>query len=328
MALWLNTIIVIGALLLEAAAGYPSALFRRIRHPVVWIGALLGALERRLNRPGMPEATQRLNGVLAVGTVIAATVAAAVLLEAAVLLLLPAVLGLVVLIVLASTLIAARSLYVHVADVAVALETGGVDAGREAVAKIVGRDTSSLDEAGVARAAIESLAENFSDGVVAPSFWGVLLGFPGMAAYKAINTADSMIGHLDERHAAFGAAAAKLDDLFNVPASRLATLWLVLAAGVHRDASVKAAFAIARRDGSKHRSPNAGWPEAAMAGGLGLKLCGPRDYHGATADEPWIGDGTGEIGVTDIRLALKLYVIACIVQILVLVVLLLVIARL
>ncbi len=209
----------------------------------------------------------------------------------------------------ASTLIAARSLYEHVTAVADALEAGGVEAGREAVAKIVGRDTGDLDEAGVARAAIESLAENFSDGVVAPCVWGLLLGLPGMAAYKATNTADSMIGHRTERHAAFGWAAAKLDDLLNLPASRLAALWLALAAAVRGDASVKAAFATIRRDARKHRSPNAGWPEAAMAGALGLKLSGPRVYHGTETDDAWIGDGASEVTAADIRRALALYTV-------------------
>ncbi len=328
MGLSFNAVIVIGALLMEASFGYPDGLFRRVRHPAVWVGALVNALDKRLNVPSLPEARRRLNGVLALGTLIAACSAAAVLIEDLALSLLPGLLALLVLMFVASTLIAARSLHEHVTAVAAALEAGGVEAGREAVAKIVGRDTGDLDQAGVARAAIESLAENFSDGVVAPCVWGFLLGLPGMAAYKATNTADSMIGHRTERHAAFGWAAAKLDDLLNLPASRLAALWLALAAAVRGDASVKAAFATIRRDARKHRSPNAGWPEAAMAGALGFKLSGPRVYHGTETDDAWIGDGTSEVAAADIRRAVALYTAACVLQVVVFVLFAVLIARL
>ena len=223
----------------------------------------------------MPEDERRLNGWIALGLLLAAFVLPALALQYAVLQL-PAPLALVILACLASTLIAQRSLYEHVAAVADALDDGGLEAGREAVAKIVGRDTRALDEAGVARAAIESLAENFSDGVVAPSFWGALLGLPGMVAYKAINTADSMIGHRTPRHEAFGYAAAKVDDLVNLPASRLAALL----SRARRLVSWRCRFQpralqTVRRDADNHRSPNAGWPEAAMAGALGLQLCRP-----------------------------------------------------
>jgi len=198
-----------------------------------------------------------------------------------------------------------------VADV---LDACGLEAAREAVAKIVGRDPGTLDESGVARAAIESLAENFSDGVVAPAIWGVLFGLPGMAAYKAINTADSMIGHCTPRHEEFGYAAAKVDDVVNLPASRLAALWIAFAAHFHDDADLRTALTIVRKDAHLHRSPNAGWPEAAMAGALNLKLSGPRSYHGALTEDDWIGDGNGEATSADIRRALALYKTACSVQ--------------
>ena len=170
---------------------------------------------------------------------------------------------------LASALIAQRSLHRHVANVARALDEGGVAAGRSAVAHIVGRDTEELDAAGIARAAIESLAENFSDAIVAPVIWMVIGGLPGAALYKAINTADSMIGHRTPRYAAFGWAAARLDDLVNLPASRLSALLLVAAAALSRDASAPEAWSAVWRDATRHRSPNAGYPEAAMAGALG-----------------------------------------------------------
>ena len=176
----------------------------------------------------------------------------------------------------ASTLVAQRSLHRHVAEVAAALEGSGVTSGRAAVAHIVGRDTAGLDTAGIARAAIESLAENFSDAIVAPVLWMVIGGLPGGALYKAINTADSMIGHRTPRHADFGWAAARLDDLVNLPASRLSALLLVAAAALNADGSAAAAWRAVRRDAARHRSPNAGYPEAAMAGALGLSLAGPR----------------------------------------------------
>ena len=252
--------------------GYPQALYRVAGHPVTWIGALLAGLEARLNR----GERRRLAGAATLVLVLAAAALPAWALQQW---LIGSWLGFIALAAMASSMLAQRSLYAHVKRVADALDAGGLDAGRRAVAEIVGRDPAALDEAGVARAAIESLAENFSDGVVAPLFWFALAGLPGAAAYKAANTADSMIGHRSARYAQFGWAAARFDDLVNLPASRLAALWLTLAAGTRGGA----AWAAVRRDASAHRSPNAGWPEAAMAGALGLKLAGSarlRRRHG------------------------------------------------
>jgi adenosylcobinamide-phosphate synthase len=315
MTVALNLFIVFGALLIEAAFGYPGFVFRRIKHPVVWMGSLLDQLERRLNQDSMPEDRRGLNGMLALGVLLLVTILLAFALQIVFLHLLPHALTILVLAIVASKMVAQRSLYNHVKAVADALDARGAEGGRAAVTAIVGRDTASLDGSGVARAAIESLAENFSDGVVGPAFWGALGGLPGMAAYKAVNTADNMIGHHTPRHAAFGFSAAKLDDLLNLPASRLAALWLALAALFHRDADASAALATVRRDASRHRSPNAGWPEAAMAGALGLKLAGPRSYHGTLTQDAWIGCGRSEATVADIRRALGLYTTACALQI-------------
>ena len=299
--------LVAAALLLEAAAGYPNALFSAIRHPVVWAGALIGWLDRTLNREGLPPADRRSRGVLAVAVLLATSAGPAWVLQA----LLPWPL----LVVLAATLPAQRSLYAYVAAVGDALRDGGLPAGRQAVAHIVGRNPDTLDEAAVVRAAIESLAENFSDGVVAPAVWGVVAGLPGMAAYKAVNTADSMIGHLTPRHRAFGWAAARLDDLVNLPASRLSAAWLVLAACLQRGASPGLALCTVRRDARQHRSPNAGWPEAAVAGALGLRLAGPRTYGTVTVADAWMGDGRAEATLDDLRRALALYRTACALQV-------------
>lgn len=295
------------ALLIEAAFGYPATLYGLLRHPVAWVGWVLTHLERALNRPDWPPAIRRLAGALTLLVLLGIFGGLAVVVTR----MLPHNwLGAAVVALLAATLSAQQSLYTHVAAVAAALEARDLDAARRAVGMIVGRDTDVLDEAGVARAAIESLAENFSDGIVAPAFWTALFGLPGGLLYKTANTADSMIGHRNERYAAFGWAAARVDDLINLPASRLAVLWLVAAALVD-GANVAAAVRVVRRDAGHHRSPNAGWPEAAMAGALGLKLAGPRVYGAQTVDDAFMGDGRRDAGASDIRRALRLYRWAC-----------------
>lgn len=297
------------ALLLEACFGYPAGIYARIGHPVTWIGALIGRLDRALNREGDGFALRRGKGAFALLAVLAIVAGISIVLTLAV-----APLGLLALLplaILASTLLAQRSLHEHVARVAAALDAEGLAGGRREVAMIVGRNPASLDEAGVARAAIESLSENFSDGVVAPAFWLGAAGLPGIALYKAINTADSMIGHKTERHLAFGWAAARLDDLVNLPASRLTALLLIAAAALDRDADAGAGWRAVTRDARHHRSPNAGWPEAAMAGSLGLRLAGPRIYGKTRVDDVWMGDGRAKATAADIRRALRLYRRAC-----------------
>ena len=292
------------ALLFEAKLGYPERVARAIGHPVMWMGALVGALDRRLNRGDAQPLRRKAAGVLALLVLIVVVGGVAYLIQHW-LLLVP--LGMIPLAIIASTLLAQRSLHAHVERVALALEDEGIEAARARVSEIVGRDTAALDEAGVARAAIESLAENFSDGVVAPSLWMVVGGLPGAAIYKAINTTDSMIGHHSERYEQFGWASARLDDLVNLPASRLSALLLIAAAYVTPGASASEAFGTVLRDASRHRSPNAGYPEAAMAGALGLALVGPRSYGGKPADGTWIGDGRYGATAEDIRAALTLY---------------------
>jgi adenosylcobinamide-phosphate synthase len=314
MGLSFNFLTMFCAAVFEAVFGYPRALYKGIGHPVTWMGAVIRVVEIRLNRTTMSDGLRRFNGALLLVVLLLLVTLPAAALQYGILRVLPPFIALLVLAVLASTLIAQGSLHQHVAAVANALDSWGLDAGRKAVAKIVGRDTGSLDQAGVSRAAIESLAENFSDGVVAPVFYGGLFGLPGIAAYKAVNTADSMIGHQTPRFAAFGFAAAKLDDLLNLPASRLAALWIALAAFFHAGASVGGAFSVVGRDAGRHRSPNAGWPEAAMAGALGIQVSGPRVYAGVPNEDPWIGDGSSEATAADIRRALGIYRTACILQ--------------
>ncbi len=290
------------ALLLDWLIGDPKALYRRVPHPVVLFGRLVGRLEAELNR----GEARRLRGLAAI--LLTAGLAASIgALLTRIFGALP--FGWLIEVLAVATLIAQRDLYGHVAAVARALDRDGLYGGRLAVAHIVGRDPRSLDTAGVGRAAIESCAENFSDGVVAPVFWYLLLGLPGLLAYKAINTADSMIGHTAPRYRRFGWAAARIDDLVNLIPARIAGGLLALAAFPWAEAGN--AWRAMWRDARKHRSPNAGWQEAAMAGALGLALNGPRRYGGVVKDDPWMGDGRSAVTSDDIRRALRLYAIAC-----------------
>ncbi len=304
----------LAALLIEAAFGYPDRLYRRIGHPVTWIGALIDLAERGWNLPQRAASERRAAGIRLICVLVLVAGGVALGLQIAIESVLPMLPSSIVLGLLASTALAQRSLDKHVSGVASALEQEGLAAGRKAVSEIVGRDPDALDEAGVSRAAIESLAENFSDGVVAPLFWLVVAGLPGAAIYKAINTADSMIGHKSERYRAFGWAAARLDDVVNLPASRLAALWLVAAAALTPDASARGALRAVGHDARRHHSPNAGWPESAMAGALGLRLAGPRAYGGKTIEDHWMGDGRADLSAADICAALRLYRVACVLQ--------------
>jgi len=257
------------ALLLDAALGEPGWLWQRMAHPAVLMGRAVGWLDRTLNQgrrrrlTGVAATAILVLGAGAVGAAIAA-VPDAGLLE----------------VLAAAILLAQRSLVDHVRAVADALRLSVAD-GRLMVARIVGRDTAALDGPGVARAAIESAAENLSDGIVAPAFWFLIGGLPGMLIYKAVNTADSMIGHRTPRHEAFGWAAARLDDGLNWVPARLTALLIAVTHGHFDPAPIL-------RDGPLHRSPNAGWPEAAMAVVLDVALSGPRSYHGERKDYPWV----------------------------------------
>jgi adenosylcobinamide-phosphate synthase len=306
---WSEPLSLLIALGIDAWYGDPVALYRKLPHPVVVIGKVIAWADRRFNRESDAPRRRRDAGIALVVVLVAAALLVGWLIQA---LLLRLPLGRLWLGLAMSALIAQRSLYGHVADVARAVEVSGVEGGRLAVAKIVGRDPNRLDRAAVSRAAIESLAENFSDAVVAPAFWALLLGLPGLVAYKAINTADSMIGHRSPRHRDFGWAAARLDDVVNFPAARLSALLLALGAFLLPGADPGAACAVTLRDARHLRSPNAGWPEAALAGALGFALNGPRSYHGVPSEEPWTNArGRKALDAPDIWQALRLYLRAC-----------------
>lgn len=287
------------AMAVDALTGWPSWLFTRIGHPVTWLGRLIGTIDAGWNRASDPPPLRRAAGIAGALVVIALSVVIGWALQS----LLPwGWIQIVIAGVVAWPLVALRSLHDHVAAVANPLQAGDIAASRDAVSRIVGRDPAALDEAGIARAAIESLAENASDGIVAPLFWGVLFGLPGILGYKAINTLDSMIGHRSERHEAFGWAAARIDDVANFIPARLTGFLFVLLAPRRSEA-----LSCMMRDARRHRSPNAGWPEAAMAGALGVRLSGPRIYHGSTTNEPWLNEGARDPLAADISEGLTVY---------------------
>lgn len=305
-ALW----VLLGALLLDAAIGDPGWLWRRLPHPVAWLGRLVALGDAWLNRETWSASRRRAAGTGWLLVILAVTLGAGWLVERG-LRTLPA--GPFWVALAASILIAQRGLYQHVARVRDAFRDG-IEAARGAVAMIVGRETARLDEAGVVRAAIESTAENFSDGIVAPAFWFAIGGLPGLLAYKAVNTADSMIGHLSDRHRDFGWAAARFDDLLNLLPARLSALLIALSAPLARG-RVSQALAVARRDAGTHRSPNAGWPEAAMAAALGLALGGPRLYAAGAVESSFLfPEGRRHASSADIGRGLKVLVGACSLQ--------------
>lgn len=292
------------ALAVDALIGDPPALWRRIPHPVAMIGATIGAADRLMNRESDTGARRRALGWIALGVMLCAAFAFGLLLTA-VFSALP--FGWIGTLAVVTVLLAGRSLFDHVRAVARALDRG-LDEARIEVAHIVGRDPESLDAPAIARASIESLAENFSDGVVAPAFWFAVLGLPGLIAYKTLNTADSMIGHRNARYRDFGRSAARLDDFANLVPARLAGCLVALAAplGAGRP---RAAFRVMIADARRHRSPNAGWPEAAMAGALGVALAGPRHYGGAVVRDPFLNpEGNRTPTAGDVRRGLSVYV--------------------
>ena len=278
------------ALALERQLGYPQRLVGTIGHPVMWFGKLISFCETRLNTPARTPAQRKLAGMVALGLLLLSVLIVTVGIRT-VLSWQP--LGWLIEMLLATAFLAQKELGRAVTAVSDALRTS-LEAGREAVSHVVGRDPQTLDEPGVARAAIETLAESTSDGVVAPWLFLALLGLPG-------------IGHMDDRYRDYGWAAAKLDDLLNWIPARFSAVLITAACFFVPGASPGKAWDVARRDAPKHESPNAGWPEAAFAGALGFKLGGPRSYNGELVDLPAFGDGKSTLGPSDILRAILLY---------------------
>lgn len=294
--------VALAALAIDAAIGWPVALYRRIGHPVGGFAAIIGRCAALWNAPSRSAASRRLGGVATLSILIGIAGGGAWALAR----LADGALGSwswVGIALLAAPGLAQRSLFEHVRAVRDALAGGDVEAARAAVAMIVGRDVETLDRAGIARAAIESLAESFCDGIAAPLFWLLALGLPGIWIYKAVNTADSLIGHREAPWRDFGWAAARADDLLNLVPARIAGPLICLAAG--------SGWRVMWRDARKHASPNAGWTEAAMAGALGLRLAGPVSYDGKVHAKPWIGEDRAGATGGDIARALTFYLRAC-----------------
>jgi len=304
-------LLLVAGLVIDGLFGDMPALFRHIPHPIVLAGRAIAFFDRKLNRETRSEQPRHYRGIITVIVLVGTAAALGLAIEW---ICRGNPLGVVVEALLIAVLVAQRSLYDHVAIVAAALNSGGLAAGRGAVRHIVGRDPASLDAHGVARAAIESLAENFSDGVVAPVFWYLLVGLPGLFAYKMANTLDSMIGHRSPRYRSFGWAAARFDDLLNLVPAPISGLLLVAAAVFAKSGRPDRALVTMLRDGRKHHSPNAGWPESAMAGALGLALAGPRRYPEGLVADPWLGDGNARAATSDIARALHLYRLACLIE--------------
>lgn len=297
------------ACVVEAIFGYPQPLFRRIGHPVTWMGRIIRRWDRRNLRPDQQSDYRQF------------VTGASDFLKLVILVLLASLIiqyyahklpyGEWLLIICMSTLIAGRSLYTHVRDVHTALAEYRLDKAKIAVGKIVGRDTDGMSEQEISRAALESLAESFSDGVVAPIFWGLVFGFPGMVIYKAINTADSMIGYKTGRYLHYGRTAARVDDLMNFIPARISGWLIALAALLYLpSASASRAVRIRDRDARLHASPNAGYPEAAMAGALGVRLGGARSYAGEREDAPWFGAEFPDPAPTDLKRGMRLYLLS------------------
>ncbi|MEM9622383.1 MAG: adenosylcobinamide-phosphate synthase CbiB [Pseudomonadota bacterium] len=290
--------LMLAALLLEIVCGWPDWLYRRVRHPVVWLGALITRLEHHLNRQPQAAWPSRLAGVF----VVVFCVGLAVGMGSIISMLLPnTIWGYAVEALVAASLLASRSLHAHVKRVLTPLMQGDLLSARASLAMLVSRDVTQLDEPGVCRGALESLAENTSDGIVAPLFWGCLFGLPGIAGYKAVNTLDSMLGYRSDRYLYFGWFAARLDDVLNwLPARLTAVLYTLCRHG-------RRALDVVRRDAGKHRSPNAGWPEAALAGVLNVRLSGPRCYAGRVHEEAWVNASGLNPDRNSLHLGLKVY---------------------
>ena len=296
----LDTLAIPAGYVLDLLFGDPAGRF----HPVCLIGRLVSALEKKLNRGTDPVHRKQSKGailtvsvIFITGLVTAGTLAA---------FLLPGgktgcVLYLAIASLLCDSTLAVRDLQKESMQVAYALDRGLPDA-RKALSRIVGRDTEDLDEAAVVRAAVETVAENTTDGVVSPLFYLILGGPAAAMVYKAVNTMDSMIGYKNERYLYFGRAAAKLDDVLNFIPARIAALLWIAAAGL-RGEDMGGAWRIWRRDRLKHESPNSAQTESACAGTLQVALAGDAYYFGKLKKKPVIGDPVRKITPDDIRRA-------------------------
>lgn len=300
-------------IILDGITGEPAWIYRRIPHPVVLMGKLLSILEKTFNRASNMAVKGRMLGTLCLMLYLVLICAVAHLIERTLYYYIGGLYADIILILLASTLLAARSLHDHVQEVFVHLEKNHHDDAQTSLAKIVGRDVTKLDQAGMNRAVIETSAENFSDGFMAPCFWFLVLGFPGLVLYKAINTADSMIGHKNDRYLHFGWAAARLDDLANYIPARLTAAIFLICGLIKNRRSIITNIKTCQQHASQHLSINAGWPECAMASILNVKLGGPRTYGDQKIAGVWLGIGRERARLHDVKEALKMCLLSWII---------------
>tara|TARA_R110002126_G_scaffold116805_3_gene256373 strand:- start:2139 stop:3104 length:966 start_codon:yes stop_codon:yes gene_type:complete len=304
--------ILLAAIIIDALIGDPDWIWRKVPHPVVYFGYGINFADNYLNRDHWSAHVRKRNGALAILVLLFISI----IVGNTMLLLLSGFgfWGLMIEAVLVSIFIAQKSLSDHIKRVIIPLSKGDIEGVRYAVSMIVGRDPKQLDQSGVCRASIESLSENFSDGVVAPIFWYAVFGLPGILAYKMLNTADSMIGHMNVKYQDFGWASAKLDDLANWAPARLSAVLIVLANFMRSKKSGIQSARIALTDAGMHRSPNAGWPEAAMAGGLNIVLAGPRKYQGYFVNDSYMNpSGRLHLSYQDLSSALKIFWRSCVI---------------
>ena len=299
------------ALVIDRVVGDPHWLWSKIPHPVVLFGKAIAFFEAQFNGRGLDDRARRSYGILTILALLLASTLGGWIVHSGLAAL--GLFGTVIEILIVAVLLAQKSLSDHVGAVASGLRKGGLEGGRQAVSMVVGRDPQSLDQPAVCRAAIETLAENFSDGVIAPALSYAVFGLPGLFAYKMLNTADSMIGHKTQRYLHFGWASARLDDLANWPAARLSALLIAGGAWIERGPKAAGrALHVALTDHGLHRSPNSGWPESAMAGAIDVALAGPRIYAGERVQEPLQNaPGRRAIGPSEIVAALAVYGSAC-----------------
>lgn len=302
----ITLLILIFALLADWKFGEPEILWSRLPHPVVMFGKAIKTCEKAFNIDSDPDGERYKKGALVISSLIILNILIGISLHWLFSFL--GILGWALECIVVFTLLAQRSLIAHVGAVAEGLRKDGVEGGRKAVSMIVGRNPNALDSSAVSRAAIESLAENFSDGVVAPAFWYAVFGLPGLFAYKMINTADSMIGYHNERYEYFGKVAAQIDDFANWVPARISAFLIAAAAWVIKGLPAgKLSLTTAFRDSGLHRSPNAGWPESAMAGAAGLALGGPRLYPQETVQQAYLNaSGKRDLGPDDIEGAINI----------------------
>jgi adenosylcobinamide-phosphate synthase len=307
----LHLLVLLIALVADWLLGEPNILWSRIPHPVVLFGKAVEMLDRLLNIETDPDAVRFRKGAVTITALILVALLAGLALDV----LFEAIgfFGFFLEVFVVFTLLAQRSLHDHVKAVVHGLRNGGLEGGRKAVGMIVGRDTAFLDVSGTCRAAIESLAENFSDGVVAPAIWYAVFGLPGLLVYKMINTADSMIGYKSDRYFWFGKASARVDDLANWLPARLSAALIALASGLlHGSRRGIESMKSALRNAGLHNSPNAGWPEAAMASGAGIALGGSRIYSHGRVEQAWINpSGKRLLAGGDVDTALALFATSC-----------------